>query len=361
MYDFLIVGAGAFGAAAARVLTDEGKRCLVIDRRGHIAGNIYTERQNGIDVHVYGAHIFHTDSQRVWDFVNRFAAFNHYRHTVTANFKGAIYNLPFNMNTFNKLWGVVRPDEAKAKIAEQSAGVTNPQNLEEQAISLVGRDIYETLIKGYTEKQWGRPCRELPASIIKRLPVRFTFDNSYFDNRCQGIPADGFTDLIERMLEGVEVRLNTRYEPELAETAEKVIYTGAIDEYFGYSLGELAYRGLRFETERLDTDNLQGCAVMNYTDAATPFTRIHEHKHFVFNHENQKGTVITHEYPAAWRRGDEAYYPVNDAENNALYARYKRLAAEESKVLFGGRLGTYRYLDIDKVIEEALILAESLL
>jgi UDP-galactopyranose mutase len=361
MYDFLVVGAGAFGATAARALTDAGKRCLVIDRRGHIAGNIYTERQNGIDVHIYGAHIFHTDSKRVWDFVNRFADFNHYRHTVTANFNGEIYNLPFNMNTFNKLWGVVTPGQAKAKIAEQSAGVTAPKNLEEQAISLVGRDIYERLIKGYTEKQWGRPCAELPAFIIKRLPVRFTYDNSYFNGCCQGIPTEGFTKLVEGMLEGIDLRLRTRCTPDLAKTAKKVIYTGAIDEYFDYSLGALAYRGLRFETELLDTDNYQGCPVMNYTDAATPFTRIHEHKHFVFNHENQKDTIITREYPAPWQRGEEPYYPVNDDGNNALYARYKRLAAKERNVIFGGRLGTYRYIDLDKVIEEALLLAEALL
>jgi len=359
MYDYLIIGAGVFGAAIARMLTDDGKHCLVIDKRAHIAGNIYTELVNGINVHVYGAHIFHTDSNKVWDFVCRFADFNNYRHTVVANYDGVIYNLPFNMNTFNKLWGVVTPEQAKAKIAEQSVNLNEPKNIEEQAISLVGNDIYKTLIKGYTEKQWGRHCAELPPFIIQRLPVRFTYDNSYFNSRYQGIPIDGFTNMISNMLDGIEVSLNTSYTPEFAKTAEKVIYTGAIDDYFNYALGELEYRGLRFETEHLDIDNYQGCAVMNYTDGATPFTRICEHKHFEFG--EQPNTVITREYPQIWRKGDEPYYPINDEKNTALYARYKELAKSEPNVFFGGRLGTYRYLDMDKVIEQALSLAEELL
>lgn len=356
MYDYLIVGAGIFGASAARILTENGKNCLVIDRRPHIAGNIYTELVNGIHVHVYGAHIFHTDSKKVWDFVSRFAEFNHYRHTVVANYDGSIYNLPFNMNTFNQLWGVITPEQAKAKIAEQSMGSDDPKNLEEQAISLVGRDIYETLIKGYTEKQWGRPCSELPPFIIKRLPVRFTYDNSYFNSQYQGIPIGGFTKMIENMLDGIQVRLNTPYTPELARSARKVIYTGPIDEYFHYSLGQLEYRGLRFETEHLDTNNYQGCAVMNYTDGATPFTRICEHKHFEFG--EQPNTVITREYPQTWRQGDEPYYPINDEKNTVLYNRYQELAKGEPDVFFGGRLGTYCYLDMDKVIEEAFRLVE---
>ena len=358
MYDYLIIGGGVFGSTVARILTDKGQNCLVIDRRSHIAGNIYTELINGINVHVYGAHIFHTESKKVWYFVNRFSDFNHYRHTVVANHDGAIYNLPFNMNSFNKLWGVITPEQAKAKIAEQSIKLNEPKNLEEQAISLVGKDIYETLIKGYTEKQWGRICAELPPFIIRRLPVRFTYDNNYFNSQYQGIPIGGFTKMIENMLEGVEVRLNTSYTAELAKTAKDVIYTGAIDEYFNYSLGQLEYRGLRFETEYLDIDNYQGCAVMNYTDGTTPFTRICEHKHFEFG--DQSGTVITREYPQTWQRGDEPYYPINDEKNTALYERYKELAKSEPNVFFGGRLGTYRYLDMNKAIEEAFGLVEKL-
>ncbi len=356
MYDYLIIGAGISASTVARILTDKGKNCLVIDRRPHIAGNIYTELVNGINVHVYGAHIFHTESKKVWNFVNRFADFNHYRHTVVANYDGVIYNLPFNMNTFNKLWGVITPEQAKAKIAVQSIQLNAPENLEEQAISIVGKDIYETLIKGYTEKHWGRSCSELPPFIIKRLPVRFTYDNSYFNSQYQGIPVGGFTKMVENMLEGVEVRLNTSYTAELSKTAKDIIYTGAIDEYFNYSLGQLAYRGLRFETEYLNIDNFQGCAVMNYTDGTTPFTRICEHKHFEFG--EQPNTVITREYPRAWQRGDEPYYPINDDENNALYERYKEIAKNEPNVFFGGRLATYRYLDVDKAIEEAFDLVE---
>jgi len=359
MYDYLIVGAGIFGATAARILTDNKKRCLVIDHRLHIAGNIYTERQHNIDVHMYGAHIFHTDNKQVWDFVNRYAEFNHYRHTVTANYNGTIYNLPFNMNTFNKLWGVATPDQAKSKIDEQAADIAEPQNLEEQAVSLVGRDIYETLIKGYTEKQWGRSCSDLPSFIIKRLPVRFTYDNSYFNSAYQGIPVNGFTALVERLLNNIEVRLNTPYTHELSGQAKTVIYTGSIDEYFDYQLGVLEYRSLKFETEELQTDNYQGCAVMNYTDDETPYTRIHEHKHFTF--ADTCSTIITREYPATWRKGDEPYYPVNDEKNNALYNLYEELAKSQPNVIFGGRLGTYRYLDMDKVIEEALKLAEKLI
>lgn len=359
MYNFLIVGAGIFGATLAHQLNSHNKRVMVIDRRNHIAGNIYTKRQNGIDVHQYGAHIFHTDNEQVWNFANRFTQFHHYVHTVTANYKGEIYNLPFNMNTFNKLWGVVTPEQAKAKIAEQSGTVSNPKNLEEQAISLVGLDIYEKLIQGYTEKQWGRQCKDLPSFIIKRLPVRFTYDNRYFNNRYQGIPIDGYTAMVENMLASIEVRLNTAYTADMAKLAEKVIYTGAIDEYFGYQLGELEYRGLRFKIETHPVENYQGCAVMNYTDAQTPYTRIHEHKHFT--NAISDNTIITYEYPAAWKRGDEPYYPVNDEKNNALYVRYQELAVKESHVLFGGRLGSYKYFDMDKVMEEALKLAEELL
>jgi len=358
IYDYLIIGAGVFGSTVARILTDKGKNCLVIDRRSHIAGNIYTEPINGIHVHVYGAHIFHTESQKVWHFVNRFADFNHYRHTVVANYNGSIYNLPFNMNIFNKLWGVITPEQAKVKIAEQSIKFNQPKNLEEQAISLVGKDVYETLIKGYTEKQWGRSCSELPTFIIKRLPVRFTYDNNYYSSQYQGIPIGGFTKMIKNMLEGVEVRLNTLYTAELAKTAKEIIYTGPIDEYFNYSLGQLEYRGLRFETEYVDIENYQGCAVMNYTDRTTPFTRICEHKHFEFG--EQSGTVITREYPQTWQRGDEPYYPVNDEKNTALYERYKELAKSDPNVFFGGRLGAYRYLDMDKAIEEAFGLVEKL-
>ena len=360
-YDYLIVGAGLFGAVFARQARRAGKKCLVIDRRGHIAGNVYTEQVEGINVHRYGAHIFHTNSKEVWDYAGQFADFNRYTNSPIANYKGEIYNMPFNMNTFNRMWGVVTPAEAKAKIEQQraAAGITEPKNLEEQAISLVGTDIYEKLVKGYTAKQWGRPCAELPAFIIRRLPVRFTYDNNYFNALYQGIPNGGYTAMVERMLEGVEVRLGVDYlkeKPALDALADRVVYTGAIDAYFGYKLGALAYRSVRFETEVLDTDNYQGNAVVNYTDAETPYTRIIEHKHFEFG--TQPKTVISREYSAEWKVGDEPYYPVNDEANGALYARYKALADEEKGVRFGGRLGEYRYYDMDKVIESALAAAK---
>ena len=360
-YDYLIVGAGLFGAVFARQARRAGKKCLVIDRRGHIAGNVYTEQVEGINVHRYGAHIFHTNSKEVWDYAGQFADFNRYTNSPIANYKGEIYNMPFNMNTFNRMWGVVTPAEAKAKIEQQraAAGITEPKNLEEQAISLVGTDIYEKLVKGYTAKQWGRPCTELPAFIIRRLPVRFTYDNNYFNALYQGIPNGGYTAMVERMLEGVEVRLGVDYlkeKPALDALADRVVYTGAIDAYFGYKLGALAYRSVRFETEVLDTDNSQGNAVVNYTDAETPYTRIIEHKHFEFG--AQPKTVISREYSAEWKVGDEPYYPVNDEANGALYARYKALADEEKGVRFGGRLGEYRYYDMDKVIESALAAAK---
>ena len=361
-YDYLIVGAGLFGAVFARQARRAGKKCLVIDRRGHIAGNVYTEQVEGINVHRYGAHIFHTNSKEVWDYAGQFADFNRYTNSPIANYKGEIYNMPFNMNTFNRMWGVVTPAEAKAKIEQQraAAGITEPKNLEEQAISLVGTDIYEKLVKGYTAKQWGRPCTELPAFIIRRLPVRFTYDNNYFNALYQGIPNGGYTAMVERMLEGVEVRLGVDYlkeKPALDALADRVVYTGAIDAYFGYKLGALAYRSVRFETEVLDTDNYQGNAVVNYTDAETPYTRIIEHKHFEFG--AQPKTVISREYSAEWKVGDEPYYPVNDEANGALYARYKALADEEKGVRFGGRLGEYRYYDMDKVIESALAAARA--
>ena len=356
-YDYLIVGAGLFGAVFAQEARRAGKRCLVIDRRGHIAGNIYTEQVEGINVHRYGAHIFHTNSKEVWAYVNRFAEFNRYTNSPIANYHGEIYNMPFNMNTFNRMWGVVTPAEAKAEIERQraAAGITEPKNLEEQAISLVGTDIYEKLVKGYTSKQWGRPCDQLPAFIIKRLPVRFTYDNNYFNALYQGIPNGGYTAMVERMLEGTEVRLGVDYLQEkeaLDALADRVVYTGAIDAYFGYRLGALEYRSVRFETEVLDTDNYQGNAVVNYTDAETPYTRIIEHKHFEFG--TQPKTVISREYSAEWKVGDEPYYPVNDEKNGALYARYRALADGEKNVLFGGRLGEYKYYDMDKVIESAL-------
>ncbi len=356
-FDYLIVGAGLYGVVFAREMTDRGKKVLVLDKRDHIAGNIYTEDVEGIQVHRYGAHIFHTNDKTVWDYVNRFAEFNRYTNSPVANYRGEIYNMPFNMNTFNKMWGVVTPAEARRKIQEQraAAGITEPRNLEEQAISLVGTDIYEKLVKGYTAKQWGRPCTELPAFIIKRLPVRFTYDNNYFNALYQGIPTEGYTKMVERMLEGVEVRLGTDYladKPALDALAEKVVYTGPIDAYFGYRLGALQYRSVRFETEVLDTDNYQGNAVVNYTDSDTPYTRIIEHKHFVFG--TQPKTVISREYSTEWEPGDEPYYPVNDGKNGALYEKYAALAAEERNVIFGGRLGEYRYYDMDAVIAAAL-------
>ena len=356
-YDYLIVGAGLFGAVFAREMTDAGKRCLVIDRRDHVAGNACTETVEGIAIHRYGAHIFHTNDDAVWDYVNRFARFNRFTNSPIANYKGELYNLPFNMNTFHQMWGVTTPTQARAEIRRQqeASGDGEPQNLEEQAIRLVGRDIYEKLIKGYTQKQWGRPCTELPSFIIRRLPVRFTYDNNYFNARHQGIPEDGYTALVERMLEGIPVRLHTDFLPrreELSALAERVLYTGPIDAYFDYRLGALEYRSLRFETELLDTDNYQGNAVVNYTDAETPYTRIIEHKHFVYG--TQPKTVITREYSAEWRPGDEPYYPVNDGKNAALYQAYRELAQREQRVIFGGRLGEYRYYDMDQVVRAAL-------
>ena len=361
-YDYLIVGAGLFGAVFAQQATKAGKSCLVIDKRDHIAGNIYTENVEGINVHRYGAHIFHTNNKEVWDYVNQFAVFNRYTNSPVANYKGELYNLPFNMNTFTKMWGVITPAEAEAKIAEQRAAhyTAEPKNLEEQAINLVGTDIYEKLIKGYTEKQWGRPCTELPAFIIKRLPVRLTFDNNYFNALYQGIPNEGYTALVTNLLQGIEVRLDTDYladKAALDALADKVVYTGPIDAYFDYKLGALQYRSVRFETETLDIPNYQGNAVINYTDAETPYTRIIEHKHFEFG--TQPKTVISREYSAEWKKGDEPYYPVNDEKNGALYAAYKKLADAEPGVIFGGRLGEYKYYDMDKVIEVALSVAKN--
>lgn len=369
-YDYLIVGAGLFGSVFAHEMKREGRRVLLIDRRGHIAGNIFTEDVEGIQVHRYGAHIFHTSDKKIWDYVNRFAEFNHYINSPVANYRGEIYNLPFNMNTFNKMWGVVTPEQAKAKIAEQIAdlSVTEPSNLEEQALSLVGSDVYEKLVKGYTEKQWGRSCEELPAFIIKRLPLRFTYDNNYFNDRYQGIPIGGYTIMVEKMLEGIEVKTGVAYRDFAAEeerdgrvrvidrqgnTYEKVVYTGMLDEYFDYALGHLEYRSLRFETETLaDCDNYQGNAVVNYTEREIPYTRVIEHKHFEFG--TQKGTVITREYPALWQEGEEPYYPVNDGKNDTLFKKYQEMAEAKPHVIFGGRLGQYRYYDMDKVIAQAL-------
>jgi len=357
-FDFLIVGAGLYGATFARLAKDAGYKCLVIDKRSHIAGNIYTESIDGINVHKYGAHIFHTSNKQVWDFALRFADFNGYTNRVVANYKGEIYSMPFNMYTFNKMWGVVTPKEARAKLDEQIEGgrVECPQNLEEQAISLIGPDIYNKLVKGYTEKQWGRKATELPAFIIKRLPVRLTYDNNYFNDRYQGIPEGGYTSWIENMLEGIEVRCNTDYlvgRDSLRSLADKVIYTGMIDEYYDYKLGTLEYRSLRFEVEKMpDTDDFQGNAVVNYTDAETPYTRILEHKHFEFN--NCKGTIITREYPAEWKKGDEPYYPMNNDKNNELYESYRKLAEDDGDVIFGGRLGKYKYYDMDDTIADAM-------
>ncbi len=373
-YDYMIVGAGLYGSVFAREMHERGRRVRLIDRREHIAGNIYTEEVAGIQVHRYGAHIFHTSDRAVWDYVNQFAEFNHYINSPVARYRDELYNLPFNMNTFNRMWGVVTPNQAKEKIAEQIADlhIAEPKNLEEQALSLVGRDVYEKLVKGYTEKQWGRDCRELPAFIIKRLPLRFTFDNNYFNDRYQGIPVEGYTRMVERMLQGIEVKTGTDYRDFVTEeeqggrvrvsdkegnTYDRVVYTGMPDEYFGFSLGHLEYRSLRFETETLpDCDNYQGNAVVNYTEREIPYTRVIEHKHFVFG--TQPGTVITREYPAAWREGEEPYYPVNNEKNDALFARYLALAKERPHVLFGGRLGQYRYYDMDKVIAEALAAVE---
>ena len=356
-YDFLIVGAGLYGAVFAHEAKMKGKKCLIIDKRRHIGGNIYTEKIEDINVHKYGAHIFHTNNKDVWDYVNKFTQFNRYTNSPIVNYKGEIFNLPFNMNTFNKMWGVITPKEAKEKIEEQRREnyTEYPQNLEEQAINLVGIDIYEKLIKGYTEKQWGRSCRELPAFIIRRLPVRFTYDNNYFNSYYQGIPVGGYTSMIESMIEGIDVQLNIDYlkdKEKWNNIADKVVYTGAIDAYFNYKFGVLEYRSVRFEEEILECENYQGNAVVNYTDREIPYTRIIEHKHFEFG--IQPKTIIRREYSAEWKLGDEPYYPVNDSKNNELYDKYRMLTKEESKVIFGGRLGEYKYYDMDKVIESAL-------
>ncbi|EPY4136153.1 UDP-galactopyranose mutase [Klebsiella variicola] len=356
-YDYIIVGAGLFGATFAYEAKKKGKKCLVIDKRSHIAGNIYTEEVNGINVHKYGAHIFHTNDKFIWDYVQQFAEFNRYTNSPIAKFENEIYNLPFNMNTFNKLWGVITPEQAKEKIAEQviNENITNPQNLEEQAISLVGRDIYEKLIKGYTEKQWGREATEIPAFIIKRLPVRFTYDNNYFRDKYQGIPVGGYTQIVDKMLDGIEVLLETDFferKEYYLSIADKIIFTGMIDQYYDYCYGTLEYRSLKFETKELDIDNFQGNAVVNYTEYKIPYTRIIEHKHFEFG--EQENTIITYEYPSDWRKGDEPYYPINDNKNNDLYQKYVLLSQQEDKVIFGGRLGMYKYFDMHNVIAEAL-------
>ncbi len=375
-FDYLVVGTGLFGSVFAYEMKKAGKKCLVIDKREHLGGNIYTREEKGIQVHQYGAHIFHTSDRRIWDYVNQFAQFNHYINSPVAVYGEELYNLPFNMNTFSKMWSIRTPAQAREIIESQRTqalaelgaeeGSWEPGNLEEQALSLVGRDVYEKLVKGYTEKQWGRDCRELPAFIIKRLPVRFVYDNNYFTDRYQGIPEGGYTQIVEKLLEGTPVRLGISYRQFLkqneekgaeADVFDKVLYTGMIDEYFGYCLGELQYRSLRFETELLEgCDNYQGNAVVNYTERQVPYTRIIEHKHFEFG--TQPDTVITREYPAEWKKGDEPYYPINDARNNELFARYRELAAKEEKVLFGGRLGQYKYYDMDKVIAAALEMAE---
>ena len=371
-YQYLVVGAGLYGAVFAHEMEKRGKDCLVIEKRDHIAGNIYTKEVNGIQVHEYGAHIFHTSDKEVWNYVNQFVEFNHYINCPVARYKDELYNLPFNMNTFAKMWNIKTPKEAREHIDAQIADlhITEPKNLEEQALSLVGRDIYEKLVKGYTEKQWGRDCKELPSFIIKRLPVRFVFDNNYFNDPYQGIPKGGYTQIVEKLLEGIPVKLGTDYETfcqrstddgfismDGEDTFEKVLYTGMIDQFYEYCYGELAYRSLRFETEYLeDEDNYQGNAVVNYTEREVPYTRIIEHKHFEFG--TQKGTVITREYPKEWSRGDEPYYPVNDQHNSELYEKYAQRAAQEKNVLFGGRLGQYKYYDMDKVVRAALTMVE---
>lgn len=357
MYDYLIVGSGLFGSIFAYEAKKKGKKCLVVEKRDHIGGNIYTKEMEGIQVHWYGAHIFHTSNREVWDYIQQFAEFNRYTNSPVANYKGEIYNLPFNMNTFNKMWGVVTPKEAKEKIQEQIAecGIDTPTNLEEQGISLIGKDVYEKLVKGYTEKQWGRRATELPPEIIKRLPVRYTYDNNYFNDLYQGIPIGGYTAIIEKMLDGVEVRLNTDYleqKEELDSLAEKIVYTGPIDAYFHYQYGELEYRSVSFETEVLDEENYQGNAVVNYTEYEVPYTRIIEHKHFEFG--TQEKTVISREYPSTWKLGDEPYYPINDKKNGELYEKYRALGEKEGNVIFGGRLGTYKYMDMHHVVAEAL-------
>ena len=364
MFDYLIIGSGLYGAVCAHELTKQGKKCLVVEKRGHIGGNIYTENVEGINVHKYGAHIFHTSNKQVWDYVNQFAQFNNYINCPVARYKNELYNLPFNMNTFTKLWNdVFTPEDAKKRIEEErKSGYTdNPQNLEEQAINLVGKTIFEKLIKGYTEKQWEKPCNELPAFIIKRLPVRFTFDNNYFNDRYQGIPEGGYTKIIEKMMKGNEVRLNCDYfehKKELDALAKKVIFTGAIDRYYDYCFGPLEYRSVRFETEVLDMENYQGNAVINYTDRDVPYTRVIEHKHFEFT--SSPKTVISREYSSQWKLDDEPYYPINDEKNNALYQKYKQLADYETNVFFGGRLGQYKYYDMHTVILSALEFVNSL-
>lgn len=367
MYDYLVIGTGLYGAVFAREAKKAGKSVLMIDRRPNIAGNVYTEDIEGIHVHKYGAHIFHTNDAKVWNYVNQFAVFNRFTNSPVANYKGELYSLPFNMYTFNKMWGVVTPEEAQAKIEEQrrEAGITEPKSLEEQAISLVGKDIYEKLIKGYTEKQWGRDCKDLPAFIIKRLPVRMTFDNNYFNALYQGIPVGGYTKMVANMIDGIEVRLNENYlsnKEHYDSLAERVVYTGAIDAYFNYQLGNLEYRLVRFETEVMDKSNYQGNAAMNYTDGETPWTRIIEHKWFQFGKDDNGNdlpkTVISREYSSEWKPGDEPYYPVNDEKNSALYQKYKALADKEEKVIFGGRLGEYKYYDMDRVIAVALDVTE---
>lgn len=362
-YDYLIVGAGLFGAVFAHEMTKIGKKCLVIEKRNHIGGNVYTELSENINVHKYGAHIFHTNNKEVWEYINQFAEFNRYTNSPVANYKGELYNLPFNMNTFYQMWGVKTPKEAKAKIEEQKSEskIENPQNLEEQAISLIGKDIYEKLVKGYTEKQWGRKCTDLPAFIIKRLPVRFTFDNNYFNDLYQGIPIEGYTKIIEKMLDSIEVKLNTDFfddKEKWLNIADKIIFTGMIDQYFDYCYGELEYRGLNFESTTLNIDNYQGNAVINYTDSETPYTRIIEHKHFE-NSDTSK-TIITKEYPKTWSKGEEAYYPLNDDKNSKLFRKYKKLAEKEDNIIFGGRLGMYQYFDMWQVIDESLKLVKSL-
>ena len=360
-YDYLIVGAGLFGAVFAREAMNRGKTCLVLDRRDHIGGNIYTEKVEDIQVHRYGAHIFHTSDKKVWDYINQYAEFNNYINSPVAVYKNELYNLPFNMNTFSRMWNIRTPKDAREIIEGQIADlhIEEPRNLEEQALSLVGRDVYEKLVKGYTEKQWGRDCKDLPAFIIRRLPLRFTYDNNYFNDRYQGIPMGGYTRIIEKLLEGAEVRTGVDYlkERETYECAAgKIVFTGMIDEYYGYRLGALEYRSVRFETEVLDCDNYQGNAVVNYTDREVPYTRVIEHKHFEFG--TQKKTVISREYSSEWKVGDEPYYPVNDEKNSVLYEKYASLAAGEDNVIFGGRLGAYRYYDMDKVIASALELAD---
>ena len=362
MYDYVIVGSGLFGAVFANEAKKKGKKCLVIEKRPHIAGNIYTKEVEGIQVHWYGAHIFHTSNKMVWDYMQQFAEFNRYTNSPVAYYKGELYNMPFNMNTFYKMWGTITPDEAKEKIAEQirESGIGTPMNLEEQAISLVGKDIYEKLVKGYTEKQWGRRATELPPEIIKRLPVRFTYDNNYFNDAYQGIPIGGYTQIVEKMLEGVEVLLNTDYLEEkdkFDQMAEKIVYTGPVDAYFDYKYGELEYRAVRFETEVLGTENYQGNAVVNYTEYEVPYTRIIEHKHFEYG--TQAKTVISREYPVTWHKGEEPYYPVNNEKNNLLYQKYEEDALNEKKVIFGGRLGRYKYYDMHHVVAEALQCAKN--